>query len=210
MNFRTYLLDVFCKMNRIPMGCVRRDPIDTSTNKQHDITWPICDATEVRKVHTIRYHFPFASNYRIICRLARIMIFAMTEAIRKLFLRVTKSRVKIIALMPHEWQKSLFTLTHISIYFYTLLYIIYKLKQSIDHFALSPRTDLFDSRHHSWSLTSRKRQVLAFWRHIRRLFLHSQNWSSLVNDIVNNNFPPNGIHGLSSKKTYSAVISFLW
>ena len=27
-------------------------------------------------------------------------------------------------------------------------------------------------RHHSWSVTSRERGVLALWRHIRRLFLH--------------------------------------
>ena len=29
-------------------------------------------------------------------------------------------------------------------------------------------------RHHSWSVTSREREALALWRHIRQLFLHAQ------------------------------------
>ena len=53
---------------------------------------------------------------------------------------------------------------------------------------LSLRTifsDLALCRHHSWSVTSRDRGVLAFWRHIGRLFLHApigQRGSSLVNN----------------------------
>ena len=42
---------------------------------------------------------------------------------------------------------------------------------------LSLRTvfsDLVLWYHHSWSVTSHKRRVLALWRHIRRLFLHAQ------------------------------------
>ena len=42
---------------------------------------------------------------------------------------------------------------------------------------LSPRTvfsDLALWRHHSWSVTSRERQIVALCRHIRRLFLHAQ------------------------------------
>ena len=42
---------------------------------------------------------------------------------------------------------------------------------------LSPRTAFSDFalwRHHSWSVTSREREILALWRHICRLFLHVQ------------------------------------
>ena len=42
---------------------------------------------------------------------------------------------------------------------------------------LSPRTvvsDLALWRHHSGSVTSREREILALWRHICRLFLHAQ------------------------------------
>ena len=42
---------------------------------------------------------------------------------------------------------------------------------------LSSRTvfsDLALSCHHSWSVTSRERQVLALWRHIQGLFMHMQ------------------------------------
>ena len=42
---------------------------------------------------------------------------------------------------------------------------------------LSSRTvfsDLALWRHHSWSVTSREREILALWRNIRRLFLHAQ------------------------------------
>ena len=44
--------------------------------------------------------------------------FVTSEAIRQWFARVTKSRVKIIAESPHEWQKrSLFTVTNVLFYF---------------------------------------------------------------------------------------------
>ena len=42
---------------------------------------------------------------------------------------------------------------------------------------LSPRTAFSDFalwRHHRWSVTSREREILALWGHIRRLFLHAQ------------------------------------
>ena len=42
---------------------------------------------------------------------------------------------------------------------------------------LSPRTAFSDFplwRHQRWSVTSREREILALWRHIRRLFLHAQ------------------------------------
>ena len=34
-------------------------------------------------------------------------------------------------------------------------------------------SDLALWRHHSWSVTSREREVLASWRHISQLFLHA-------------------------------------
>ena len=43
--------------------------------------------------------------------------------------------------------------------------------------AMSLRTvfsDLAFGLHHSWSVMSRERGVLALWRHIRQLFLHVQ------------------------------------
>ena len=54
--------------------------------------------------------------------------------------------------------------------------------------SLSPRK-VFSAwalwRHHNWSVTSREREILALWRHIRRLFLPrklAQRRSSLVNN----------------------------
>ena len=59
---------------------------------------------------------------------------------------------------------------------YTLFYILialFRCKQSsITHFAIV--ADLTLWRHHSWSVTSREREALVLWRHIRRLFLHAQ------------------------------------
>ena len=65
--------------------------------------------------------------------------------------------------------------------YYTLFYILstpFRYKQlSIAHFAIVAKDGLFDLtlwRHHNWSVTSREREALALWRHIRRLFLHAQ------------------------------------
>ena len=65
---------------------------------------------------------------------------------------------------------------------YTLFYVLEHtnlLKTIIDRFfsQLSPRTAFSDFalwRHHSWSVTSREREILALWRHICRLFSHVQ------------------------------------
>ena len=47
-----------------------------------------------------------------------------SEAICQWFSRVTKSRVKIIGKSPHEWpQKSLFTVTNVLFFSYTLFYV---------------------------------------------------------------------------------------
>ena len=59
---------------------------------------------------------------------------------------------------------------------YTVFYILntpFRYKQSsVAHFAIV--ADLTLWRHHSWSVTSREREALVLWRHIRRLFLHAQ------------------------------------
>ena len=50
-----------------------------------------------------------------------------------------------------------------------------KNKSSIAHFVIVWKTVFLTEalwRHHSWSVTSRERGVLALWRHIRRLFFH--------------------------------------
>ena len=50
-------------------------------------------------------------------------------------------------------------------------------RSSIAHFAIVAKdvfSDLTLWRHHNWFVTSREREALALWRHIRRLFLHVQ------------------------------------
>ena len=65
---------------------------------------------------------------------------------------------------------------------YTLFHVLNtpfhkKNKSLIAHFAIVAKDGISDLalwRHHSWSVTSREREVLALWRDIRRLFLHAQ------------------------------------
>ena len=65
---------------------------------------------------------------------------------------------------------------------YTLLCVLrtqffLKKQSSIADFAFVSKDGLSDLalwRHHSWSVTSREREILALWRHIRRLFLYAQ------------------------------------
>ena len=64
---------------------------------------------------------------------------------------------------------------------YTLFYVLntpFRYKQSsIAHFVIVAKdvfSDLTLWRHHSWSVTSSEREVMALWRHIRQLFLHAQ------------------------------------
>ena len=65
--------------------------------------------------------------------------------------------------------------------FYILFYVLntqFCSKQlSIPAFAIVTQvvfSDLALWRHHNWDMTSRECGVLALWRHIRRLFLHTQ------------------------------------
>ena len=55
---------------------------------------------------------------------------------------------------------------------------LFRWKQlSIADFAIVAKDGLSDLvlwRHHSWSVTSHERTVLALWRHIRQLLLHGQ------------------------------------
>ena len=56
-------------------------------------------------------------------------------------------------------------------------YIILLNQSSITHFAIVAKDSLFCLalwRHHSWSVTSREREKLTLWRHIRRMFLQVQ------------------------------------
>ena len=113
------------------------------------------------------------------------VFFVTSEVVRQWFLRVTnlrvtKSRVKIIAVSHHGWRQY-YSCWHIH---YS---ISYKLFMSLTHSVqnkngsfisrMSPRTvssDLTLWRHQKWSVTSRERQMLALRRHIRRFFLHAQ------------------------------------
>ena len=112
-----------------------------------------------------------------------------------LWITIFGSRVRWFANDLHEWRshmwkslanritsdpKSLFTVINVSFY---LLHAILcpehtmPLKTIIDLWFLhchKGRSDLALWRHHSWSLTSHERGILALWRHIRRLLLHAQ------------------------------------
>ena len=55
---------------------------------------------------------------------------------------------------------------------------------------LSPGTVVSDLAlwcHHSGSVTSREREILALWRHLRRLFSHAQIGTNWRSSLVNNN-----------------------
>ena len=77
-------------------------------------------------------------------------------------------------------QKSLFTVTNVLFYFLHAILCPGTHQSAKNHHRslfsqLSPRTAFSDFalwRHHSWSVTSREREILALWRHICRLFLH--------------------------------------
>ena len=79
-------------------------------------------------------------------------------------------------------QKSLFTATNVLFYFLHAILCLGTHNSAKNHHRwlisqLSPRTAFSDFalwRHHSWSVTSREREILALWRHICRLFLHVQ------------------------------------
>ena len=126
---------------------------------------------------------------------------------------VTKSRVKIIGKSPHEWPKIVIHGNECITLFLIRYFIFWTHRSATNNHRslispLSLRTvssDLTLWRHHSWSVTSREREALALWRHIRRLFLHAQIATKTIFTLVNNSrvnidFSPPGIHGLSCKK----------
>ena len=107
-------------------------------------------------------------------------------------------------------KKSLFRVTNVLFYFLHAILCpehTISLKNNRRSFIspLSPRnifSDLALWRHHSWSLTSREREVLALWRHIRRLFFHAQIGAKAI---FTGEKQPSGIHGLACKKLYYLI-----
>ena len=70
---------------------------------------------------------------------------------------------------------------------------------------LSPRTvfsDLALWRHYGWSMMSRVREALAFWRHIRRLFLYMK-WQDSVMTFV-------GMMIVVCKINYKGQLKNIW
>ena len=105
-----------------------------------------------------------------------------SEAICQRFSRVTKSRVKIMGKSHHKWPQIVIHGNECIILFLTR-YLMSWTHNSVKNnnrsliSQLSPRMvvcDLALWRHHSGSVTSREREILALWRHIRRLFSHAQ------------------------------------
>ena len=75
-------------------------------------------------------------------------------------------------------EKSLFTVTNVSFYFSHAILCperIIPLKQpSSIHFSIVAKDGLFSLSIVTSPQLSHEREILALWRHIRRLFLHSQ------------------------------------
>ena len=116
------------------------------------------------------------------CRIASRAIFVTSEAIQQWFSRVTKSRVKIIAESPHEWQKIVIHGNECIILFLTRYFMSWTHKSAKNYhraliLPLLPRAAFSDRalwRHHNWSVTSCEREILVLWRHICLLSLHAQ------------------------------------
>ena len=108
--------------------------------------------------------------------------FVTSEAIRQWFSRVTKSRVKIIAESPHEWQKIVIHGNECIILFLTRYFMSWTHKSAKNYHRalispLLPRAGFSDRalwRHNNWSVTSCEREILVLWRHICLLSLHAQ------------------------------------
>ena len=106
-----------------------------------------------------------------------------SEAICQWFSRVTKSRVKIIGKNRITSDPNIVIHGNACIIlFLTRYFMSWNTHSAKNHHRslisqLSPRTAFSDFalwRHYSWSVTSREPEILALWRHIRRLFLHAQ------------------------------------
>ena len=117
--------------------------------------------------------------------------------------------MKIITQSSHEWQNgySRLPIHYFISYTQNLMPWIHKSARNNHRSIISPvsqRTlisDLALWRHHT--VTSRERGIMALWRRIRWLFLHSQIGAMLIYmwiTTVNIDFPPPGTHGLACKK----------
>ena len=103
-----------------------------------------------------------------------------SESICRWFSFVTHENHRQIA--SRVTQKSVFTVTNVLFYFLHAILCPWTQNSAKNNHRwlisqLSPRTvvsDLALWRHCSGSVTSRKREILALWRHICRLFLHAQ------------------------------------
>ena len=125
-----------------------------------------------------------------------VTIFVTSEAIRQWFSRVTKSRVKIIAESPHEWQRIVIHGNECNILFLTRYFMSWTHKSAKNYHRalispLLPRAAFSERalwRHHNWSVTSCEREILVLWRHICLVCLLcllrqlAQRRSSLVNN----------------------------
>ena len=108
--------------------------------------------------------------------------FVTSEATPQWFSRVTKSRVKIIAESPHEWQKFVIHSNECIILFLTHYFMSWTHKSAKNYHRalispLLPRAAFSDRvlwRHNNWSVTSCEREILVLWRHICLLSLHAQ------------------------------------
>ena len=108
--------------------------------------------------------------------------FVTSEAIRQWFSRVTKSRVKIIAESPHEWQKIVIHGNECIILFLTRYFMSWTHKSAKNYHRalispLLPRAAFSDRalwRHNNRSVTSCEREILVLWSHICLLSLHAQ------------------------------------
>ena len=120
--------------------------------------------------------------YRIMHELPWITIFGHDWGDLPIFSWVTKSWVKIIGKSLHEWSKIVIYGNECIILFLTCYFMSWTHHSATNKHrllisVLSLRTvfsDLTLWRHHSWSVMSRKREVLALWCHIHQLFLHAQ------------------------------------
>ena len=88
----------------------------------------------------------------------------------------------IIAESPYEWLKIVIHGNECIISFLTRYFMSWTHKSAKNYHRalispLLPRavfSDIELGRHHNWSVTSREREILVSWRHIRRLSLHAQ------------------------------------
>ena len=122
--------------------------------------------------------------------------------------------MKIIGKSLHEWPQNRYSRWRIYHFiFFTRHFMSWTYNSAKTNYRslispLSPGTvfsELALWRHHSWSVTTRERGVLALWRHIRRLFLRAKNGDVHLWIItVNFDFSPPSIHGLHVRKNGKA------